>query len=1120
MDDLLGDVNAALIAAGLRESVWASEDDLHVRLSTLDGGSSQSLEITSRNTVAQDELGFVNDATAQGTDRIFRQNYSFYQTVGIERTVIDTRAGNDEVHGDGGYMFPGTGSEWGLREGDYQQRALAAALEIRGGEGADRLFGGPLDDTIDGGPGTDVILGGGGNDVIRGGGGDDLLVGNTAVVPDRFEWVLRDGSFYANDFAEYAADIGAARAGRVIEELSFHAGDPGDWYRIPAADAQFQFGDARRQHLTREMIRVDEIDELNNATPLDTYYLYAAESIGGNIVPVEKYFGVPDDYLLYVPNLAQSGRRYQVTFTDRVGKTIDVGPERGDYRVTPGDLGSVPTVVSLGDINNDGRADYIAALRGNLSDLLPEYDGTDGANFLAPSRAYVHFAADTIEDATLDENALILKLPAPVNATSAYGTKAVIGSPGDFNGDDIDDIAVAIYREGGAAGFQYQGVYLIFGQAGPWTGEVDVVEDADVVIRGTSGDLSVASAGDVTGDGIDDLLIADRAVGTVYLFHGRSVWSSLIGTTDLFAADFTSPEGLPSLDGFVLGGDPGLWGVTERRAGDIGHSGPHSLYYGTEENGNYNEGHTWGWITSPAIDLTEANEPQLAFNYFLETEGFPDKFDQATVEISTTGPTTGFQPLPQANNAQLLVDPTSVWMTAEFDLSAYVGRTVWIRFDFDTAGDFYNDFEGWYVDDFVVSDRTLFGIQDADLQFVVPMSKPLRAEGIGDFNGDTVDDMAIIRQASVGGEEKTLVSVYYGGLPLPAAPDVEFVSDATEFENFLVLPAGDVDADGYADLLITDAADTGSEDHLVFGAAALENLAAGPDGVLSVSADPATGEVELNDLLGHTGVVSVANGRLLGVGDLDGDGLDDLGAVTLEDSPMLTEPGTVRHTVGQVFLGAGGRDQIDLQRPDLVFEAALPNYETFQPDMFTAIGDVNSDGKADLAVADTAGGSVQVYLGLLGTNRSGRHGRRRPAGTRDDRLRDRRHTGPADGRHRRERHHGSDLLAIRGRPMADRCPLRPQPLDANPLGRRSGNDRPAFGDRSELDPTSGRHRFQRRRPRRPLAWRAFLRTVRCCRPERNGRPAVAWQVLSVLVACGPGGRSDAGSGRSVGHRRR
>nr|NIS41112.1 calcium-binding protein [Desulfuromonadales bacterium] len=53
-------------------------------------------------------------------------------------------------------------SEWGISRGDYEQGARIAALEIRGGDGNDRLFGGAQGDTIYGGEGADLIMGGGG----------------------------------------------------------------------------------------------------------------------------------------------------------------------------------------------------------------------------------------------------------------------------------------------------------------------------------------------------------------------------------------------------------------------------------------------------------------------------------------------------------------------------------------------------------------------------------------------------------------------------------------------------------------------------------------------------------------------------------------------------------------------------------------------------------------------------------------------------------------------------------------------------------------------------------------------------------------------------------------------
>lgn len=127
------------------------------------------------------------DVSGQGflcDDRgLLEQRYSYYQAPDTEHTVIETLAGDDEVHGNGGYTFPGSGTEtWGIQVGDFEQRALIAALEIDGGPGQDSLFGTPLNDILDGGFGLsasmDRIYGGGGNDLIYGRDGADTLFGN------------------------------------------------------------------------------------------------------------------------------------------------------------------------------------------------------------------------------------------------------------------------------------------------------------------------------------------------------------------------------------------------------------------------------------------------------------------------------------------------------------------------------------------------------------------------------------------------------------------------------------------------------------------------------------------------------------------------------------------------------------------------------------------------------------------------------------------------------------------------------------------------------------------------------------------------------------------------------
>ena len=59
---------------------------------------------------------------------------------------------------------------------------------------------------------------------------------------------------------------------------------------------------------------------------------------------------------------------------------------------------------------------------------------------------------------------------------------------------------------------------------------------------------------------------------------------------------------------------------------------------------------------------------------------------------------------PIASNAVELLDPTTGWTNATFDLSSYVGSNIKVQFDFNTVDDFYNSYEGWYIDDVVVKD--------------------------------------------------------------------------------------------------------------------------------------------------------------------------------------------------------------------------------------------------------------------------------------------------------------------------------------------------------------------------------------------------------------------------------
>ena len=275
---------------------------------------------------------------------IFLQHFAFYQSFSVEKTVIDTRAGDDIVHGDPEYFFPNVPSEWGIDPGDFEQRALIAALEIHGGEGNDRLFGGALGDTIFGGTGSDVIFGGGGNDSLDGGPGRDFIAGNTELVPDEHEFVSRSGTLDRNDLVTLASELPAIRSGSVIDGLNIDLDDNGDWYIISSAEAQLRFGDTTGALLTADMIDVVEVVQNEGGTvPTGDRlraFLFAAENVARpgepmELIPRERFSGAPEFYLLHVttelePSAANAGRSVHL---DGIDDRVRVEDPSGDLNI-------------------------------------------------------------------------------------------------------------------------------------------------------------------------------------------------------------------------------------------------------------------------------------------------------------------------------------------------------------------------------------------------------------------------------------------------------------------------------------------------------------------------------------------------------------------------------------------------------------------------------------------------------------------------------------------------------------------------------------------------------------------------------------------------------------------
>ncbi|WP_090717438.1 integrin alpha, partial [Bathymodiolus azoricus thioautotrophic gill symbiont] len=653
------------------------------------------------------------------------------------------------------------------------------------------------------------------------------------------------------------------------------------------------------------------------------------------------------------------------------------GESRHDY--------SGYSVSSAGDVNGDG-----------LDDLIIGANSANPSGKIKAGKSYVVFGKQGTDPIEL--SAIVAGTGGfVINGESAKDYSGYsVSSAGDVNGDGLDDLIVGAYLAAPSGKSQAGKSYVVFGKKDN-TNAIELsaiaVGTGGFVINGELADdksgYSVSNAGDVNGDGLDDLIVgaylADPSgklqAGKSYVVFGKKDNTSVIELSAIAAGT----------GGFVIKGESAndYSGYSVSSAGDVNGDGLDDLIvgaYGANPNGKSHAGKSYvifGKTDTDAIYLSKlGDESKYTIDYlgdknantltgttkneiFVAGAGNDTLIGNGGMDVFNAG----------VGNDDIVINASNITALEQ------VGVGNRARVDGGGGIDTLKlQGAGLTLDLTKISDRRIQDIEVIDitgsgnntlklnLDDLLHTSSSTNILKVLGNSGDKVDAAGFSGPTT----EKTVDGVIYNaythsdtnaelwlqkGVVLEGAWRGFFIDGESNGgdSGYSVSSAGDVNGDGLDDLMISAiyANSNAGESYIVFGkqdntVINLSAIAAGKGGFV-VNGESA------NDYSGH----SVSN-----AGDVNGDGLDDL----IVGAYLATPSG--KSQAGKSYVVFGKKDNTNAIELSAIAAGGTGGFVIngesmgdFSGHSVSNAGDVNGDGLDDLIIGTYGAGKSYVVFG-------------------------------------------------------------------------------------------------------------------------------------------------------------